>query len=207
MTRTKEKKVKARYGDQMVPRSFANLATQIYRFKRTTTLPTLIQQSATAEVDGAYAYSLSSVPDASDFTALFDQYRISSVRVTFRPITTFNNFLAGNSALPPQLYTAIDYNDGTLVSIADLQQYQSCKVTRFDQNQVRTFSPMIQLAANASGSAVLSVADSSRWIDTAQTSVFYYGLKYGISAGDGSQTVLQRWEVTVEYFLEFRIVQ
>lgn len=180
------------------------LANQTYKISRTVNGAD-ISQIAAATVMGSYNFKLSDLPTPTDFTNLFDQYKLVAAKIKFRPrfnMATVTNITA---AIFPRLLTVIDYDDSTnLTVITDALQYQTLKETRFDQDHVRLLKPRMALAAYGAGVFTAFANQGNQWIDVASTTVEHYGVKFIIEAGVVGQTSLQTWAVEIEYFFEFR---
>jgi len=123
-------------------------------------------------ISGAYSVTLASIPGYTEFTALFDQYRIIQVTIQFSPINV------GAVALP--IISVIDYDDANVPSTADeLRQYQTLRTVTGTQYFERTFTPRIAMAAYGNGVFNSFATQSpSIWLDSASSSIPYYGLKY-----------------------------
>jgi hypothetical protein len=170
---------------------------KIYPFVRSVELGTIIP-SVTVETDGAYAFSLGSLPDYTEFTALFDTYRITSVRLCFYPL-----FLDTSATVPyPPIHTVIDYDDNNTLAITILNEYDSLQVVQIGQFFERTLTPRIASAAYGAGAFTSYMQPKAKtWIDCASPNVTHYGLKYAIGIAGAANAV---WQVTAHYSLEFR---
>jgi len=196
-------------GDVMfIPRGFAreNLVNQTYRFRRSVINGT-VQQAAGSDTLGSFSFTLGAIQGNSEWTNLFDQYKICLVRVVLRPLFNFAQIVALSTDVFPPLCSVIDYDDATAISNVLLSQYQSYKQTRFDKDHVRSIKPRVAMAAYGSGVFASFANQGDQWIDCASTAVVHYGLKYCIQAGHIGQTALQAWSVETEYFLKFRQVR
>ncbi len=154
-----------------------------------------IVASAGADVTGALYFTLDSVAGSSDFTSLYDQYRIAGVEVEL--------FWGTDALTPGQIYLAPDYDDATTVSVANLLQYSACKRFPIGKN---IFLRMDRLACDlsvygTSGSAPGRVVYNP-WLDCGKPDVQHFGLKYGIPAGPNFTAT-----VMVRYKLQFRQVR
>jgi len=193
------------FGDIAVPRLFIKLAGQIYRIKR------IVFDSNVSQVAGvpnlvAVNYRLSALPNAAEFTALFDQFRIDCVRTTFRPAFNAGQVIAVATALYPDLLTVIDLNDSNSpAALADMYEYQTLKVTGPFEKHSRCFKPKWSTTSYTGSFSGFAPMDG--WVDCASSTTQWYGLKIGVLAGAASQTLLQRWEVQHEYYMSFRNVQ
>lgn len=113
----------------------ANLGADVHYFSRwvravdTTTLST-----ALTEVSHSYLFRLSDVDNVSDFTNLFDNYRIIGVKLTFRLMTNpdSSNFLNSTvftqgANFYPKLWWSFDNDDGTSLSVAQIRERNNAK--------------------------------------------------------------------------------
>lgn len=201
---------RASTGDVMrLPKVWCDLPNsgKIWRFRRTVDGAD-INQIAGGLVFGSYIFKLSQVDVPTEFSSLFDQYRFSYVKLTFRPRFNFAALAVNGNQIDPRLYTVIDYDDGTnLTALAGARQYQTLLETRFDQDHVRFIKPHSSVASYASG--VFTSFDNvvDRWHDLAYPDIEHYGIKFVIEAGGGAQTNLQAWSVQLDYYLEFKTVR
>jgi hypothetical protein len=196
------------YGDILVvPNVFSRkvMADLVYRFRRTST-GSDISQTAGADNNGAYNFVLSAVPGYTEFTSLFDQYRIVMVRVVWRPRWNFSAISSSASDINPLFISVIDYDDSSTLTITQMLNYPSYKETRFDQDHARCIAPHLALGAY-SGTFTGFSNLPPLWIDCASPGVQHYGIKYSIPGGVIGQTALMDYSTEVEYFLEFRQVR
>jgi hypothetical protein len=151
------------------------------------------------------APSLSSLDQASTYTALFDQYKIAKVTHTFRPQFNKANFSAATD-LVPLIYTVIDYDDTAVVGEAGLRQYQTCQLHECERFSV-TYTPHVANALSGGGVFTSYGNIPAQWIDCNSGSVVHYGLKVGITAGNSGQTNLQKWELITYIEIHFKNVR
>lgn len=94
---------------------------------------------------GAIEFRLNELPDFSDFTNLFDKYRIKGVQITIVP--RVNSYDANPNATlvgMPMVHTAIDYNDSTApANVQELMQYDTYKRTQGFSPHTRYFKPRV----------------------------------------------------------------
>ncbi|QDJ95220.1 capsid protein [Capybara virus 7_cap1_536] len=176
---------------------------KVYAFCRRVA-PVALTSSNTGTQLG-YTFALSTLPNYTEFTSLFDQYKIVALKVLFLPrvdnnpaVSTTTNFNPGN------IYYAIDYDDSITTDVNAILQYQGHKIVRGDQPfSVYIRSPKV---ANAiySGTAFTSYGNTTAWLDVASPSVPHYGLKLAwTSATDGVFT----YDVTTMLYLRFKNVR
>jgi hypothetical protein len=156
-----------------------------------------ITSSATAEVDGSVAVTLGGFPDFSDFTNLFDAYRIAQVSVEFYPLfldtTATTNY--------PPIATVIDYDDASSTSYSLLQEYDSLQIVNTGVYFERTFIPRIASAVYSGAFTSFAQSKGLTWIDAASTGVIHYGLKYALPEAGAANPV---WSVTVHAIIQCR---
>jgi hypothetical protein len=132
-------------------------------------------------IDQGYgvAFTLADLPSSSEFTALFDQYRINWVEYTFTLKTPFN-------ALPasPLIYVAEDHDDSSPPSRTFVNERQGCKVLSFgiDRNRitVRVVPTVVNQVYQSAVASGYSRMEPGTWLDCSYPSVPHYGLKYFI---------------------------
>lgn len=151
----------------------------------------------------AYNFSLNDVPNVSEFTTLYDVYKINAVKITFRPQMTDNVSLSSinNAAASNRFFTAIDYNDSVSpTSIDEIRQYQSCKVTGLLRTHKRYFRPRIM-----DSSSVYS--PGNKWLNTATTSTNYFGLKVAVEPTQSTIATSMTYSIECTYYLSFKNVK
>lgn len=101
---------------------------KVYSFIRNIEQGTVVTTSITVPAFGALNVTLGNFPGATDFTTLFDQYRISRLEIWLYaqpPATGTTNSLLGS-----RFCSVIDYDDSTtLASVAQATEYQTCIMT------------------------------------------------------------------------------
>lgn len=127
-------------------------------------------------------YSLNQLPSYTDFTALFDQYRVDKIRVTFYPRQNVTNGTfpspTNDTVQSCQVFSVIDYDDGTApTALTDILQYQNLKTTRGLRVHSRTFKPGVEIAQTNNGTIAGSMVKKSPWLDCTVASVWHNGLK------------------------------
>jgi hypothetical protein len=169
---------------------------KIFTFVRKVDLG-IISPSVTVETDGAYSFTLNALPDYTEFTALFDNYRIIGVKINFMPLFTDTS---ATVAYPP-IRTAIDYDDSAATTLAQLEEYDSCLASYTGQFFQRTLVPRLAVAAYAAGVFTSFAQRTYQWIDCASPGVILYGLKYAIPVAGAANQV---WSVNADYMLQFK---
>jgi hypothetical protein len=128
----------------------------------------------TSTVSNTFAgtfFALSSMNDASEYAAVFDQYRIMAVEITIMPSTQTVAGLTGH------LLSAVDYDDVAAVTPALNAQKGTVIISNLQDTIVRSFTPKIAIAAYSGAFTAYSVGPAQTWINTASTTVQHYGHK------------------------------
>lgn len=183
-----------------IARSLVSGGTQVHTFKRSLYLSSAISVT-TANVYGAYAFLLNDLPNASEFTALFDQYRINSIR--WRLIPRGSSAEAGTNNNVGKIFTVLDYDDNTApASIDTLMQYPGVKTTRTTSDHTRVLRPAFATPQYVSA---ISTAYGARrgWLDCDYTTVPHYGVKYAIQGTAGAQV----FDLQIDYSVSFKGVR
>lgn len=193
------------------------IGNKIYRFHRTTDGGQItsinsrfIQQVNVPTYNGVY-FKLSDLPNYAEFTALFDQYRITRISISFLPMSNCNILSAitsSDTGNPGIFGTVLDFDDANApTTLAELQQYQTFSYQPAVTRRVhrRSFKPRIASAVYAG--AFTSFANMKDiWIDVASPNVQYYGLKYYMDQYDAITTP-QIYQVMATYYVQFRQVR
>jgi hypothetical protein len=179
------------------------LENQVFTIVQTTAEYSLIQQPIVPTFL-AFNFSLDQLPQYTSFTTLFDQYKFSEVQVIIRPQYNANPMQVSGTNKVPLLYTVIDYDDNATPStIAQLEEYGNCQISEYETVSAR-FTPHMAIAAY-DGSVFTSFANKTAdWIDAAYPAVKHYGVKMGCGPGFTGQTLLQAYDVSVRYKIQFR---
>lgn len=121
------------------------------------------------------------MPSFTEFTSLYDQYRIDYVECQFISSNTNSSTGSVNTSLPI-MYIAKDYDDSNAAAVTDLLQYSTCKYAQLGQRNnsdgIFKFSvkPNVDLAVY--NGAVSGYARSKPiFMDCASYNVPHYGVK------------------------------
>lgn len=190
-----------------------SILPKVYGFKRTCELDNFVIAASAAGSTKTYNFYLSQLPSYTEFTTLFDQYRIMAVKVTFYPPFNVAFNTASNVAEPVgEFYSVVDYDGGntSTVTLATMTQYQNLRRTYFNKPHTRYFKPRAYqygVMDGASSFGGYTTMSHKSWFDVASPSIRYYGLYVG---WDQSQVDLTRQttiRVTATYYLQFKQVR
>jgi len=143
-----------------------------YQFSQSLNLGTLYSTSVTAPTSNGFSFGTGNISQFSNFAAIFDQYRFSSVEVWVVPLSSAS---LGSDSIG-FLYSALDYDSAAPVTTTVIAQRTDVMVTTHTQGHYRRFVPHVAVAAY-SGSAFTQFAnEQAPWIDCISAGVQHYGL-------------------------------
>jgi hypothetical protein len=167
-----------------------------------------ILSSNSAPVFGAYAFKLSDFPNYTEFSALYDQFRITSVDVQFLHLTTAitNTNSAGSIVIAcPRFLSVLDYDGATApASLDELRQYNNCIAVNADTSYIRSFIPA-SLSIEYIGVTNGYSPQFGKWHDVAYSTIPHYGLRYALdNTAIAGPNASFGYNVEVTMHLEFR---
>lgn len=135
----------------------------------------------------AFSFAISDLPNSTEFTNLYDHYKLGMVEMIFELVTSsFTASPVESNALPTILITP-DYDNATAPgSISVIQQYGQCERFTFSASKP-TFSRRIvprfptAVVATTGGVIVGAGVATPGFLDCSYSSVPHYGLKFWIS--------------------------
>lgn len=157
-------------------------------------------------------FRLEDLPENSEFSALFDAYRITKVDLTFIPsgnVSDIGNTYADASQLPnqiPTLYIAPDYDNAPASPDArNLLERGNMKMLYLDKP--RTFSVVPKVSTNVYNGATgvgYAEAKPKQWIDCAYPGVDHNGVVWFLN----NTSVPKGWrcDIFAKFHLEFKQV-
>jgi len=157
-----------------------------------------------------YDTQLAYLPNSTEFTNLFDCYRINSVTLRFdwsrNSADLSGTSIISSSVNPaPLMYSVLDYDDNvSLANSQAAQQYGTCKLHNFAANPTyqRTFTPLP--AINYYKSAIATSygrPKGPQWIDTGSPDTPHYGLKVVVFLSETSS--VNSGVIYVQYTVNF----
>lgn len=151
---------------------------KVYSFCRSAQVLVLNYQTISAS-GYSLAISLNSFTANSDFTSLFEQYRIAQLTFKFIPQVAF----VSSTPVPP-LYTWIDQDDDSApTSLDEGMQKETLRVSPPGQYLERNFIPQLSqdgLVSTNPAVSGYSAPSNNLWVDNVSNNVKYYGIKMWI---------------------------
>lgn len=197
------RKVAGRRRRLAVPRPM-RMRAPVYSFKRTQ--ETTITAIATNVTYGSITFNLQSLPSYTDFTALYDQYRILGIRAMFVPRTTANAQGANERGT---FHSVIDYDDNQApAAVYPLLEYQSHKRTPNTVIHKRYWKPTVLvpafLASGTTGTSFGYSPKAGQWLDMAMPNIPHYGIKFAIENNDDQP---MNYDCFYTFYCQFRCVR
>ncbi len=181
-TRTPMKSNNKRGAQGKVPQ---NKSSQfpIYKFKRHVEMDTVYAGADGADTFQTYYFGLSQLPGYNEFSALFDQYRITKVDLEWLPVLTnysANNFTTTATPASLRIFSVIDYNSvPTGSTINAMREYETCRVSQYFKGHKMSLKPKVVLDMDSGDN--LAQYDSEPWLSTGGTGIYYYGVKIAVN--------------------------
>lgn len=149
-----------------------------------------------------FNFSLNDLPNYTEFTALYDQYKINAVRFTMLPQQTQSISIGSvnNPIANARVFSAIDYNDGSApASVDELREYKTCKSTSILRPHKRyIYKPKY---VDTTGTT------RSGWVATSSPGLNYFGLKVACEPMLSSGTTNMSMRIECKYYLSFKNVK
>lgn len=169
---------------------------------------------------GFYALrnALQQLPNATEFTNLFDNYRIKRVKWKLlfnRNVAQTNSNLAGQGFITdgiPVIGWVVDYDDSDTPGSEDtLLQYNDYKVTNFDKPITIYYEPRTSgLAYTGPLTNGYIENKAGQWCDTSSPAIVHYGLKLMINGavdGDAQERNIGTVSVYCTMYCQFKNAQ
>lgn len=194
-----------------LPRSLTMRRMKIHSFKRTCHFTDITV--ANTAVKGHWFFKLSDLPDYTEFTNLFDFFRIKGIKLTIQPTYTGSPVDATESSIGfGSIHTAIERNDLSSFTGTELtlMQYDTYKRSRADRGHRRYFRPSTVNGEYASdGSAAGLSIEWNKWISNSTggsggVSTAYQGINYLFDANNVNKTV--EYKVYATYYIQCKSV-
>lgn len=183
-----------------IPRSISKPSEQIFSFKRKFEAAPISVASGAA-ISQVYSPSLGNIPSPTDFTNLFDMYKITGLSITIIPNTDMNNSVTNQRF---NLFSVIDYNDLNTVTVVQAEQYENCKRTISTKTHSRYFVPRIAITQTDVSATSFVASYESPWISTSNTNIAHGFLKVISDINPNAGTAY--FTVNVTMYMKFKNV-
>jgi len=157
--------------------------------------------------DGLAFFILQSLPDYTEFTALYDQYRVDKLVVHFIPNANVIDHSSSNLD-SGTLLTAVDFDGGaTGLTLTQFLSYESSQIHAHCVPAKITIQPRAELAAVNTGGTTVSSGlpnNANIWYDCSNTTVPFYGVRYATTAEAAATGYHTYYNIWVEAFVTFK---
>lgn len=189
------------------PSKVAKTKNQMVMYKNVNPNVRLIKRNANqgdincilnVETYGAFTFQLNNVPKVTDFTGLFDQYKINAISLTFYPqLSQSSSIVAVTSIQNARVFTAIDSNDAAIpTALNDIREYDNCEV----HAATEVFSVYIDKPKFVDATGALRTG----YISTASPGILHYGLKYAVETLNPGSAGTYVFHVEAVYYMSFK---
>lgn len=169
----------------------------------------------------AHSFTLNSLPAVTDFTALYDMYKITGIKIKITPFSTQSTLQEGvaghnNQAFSVIMHSLVDPDDSaafaaTAAGVDGMRQYPTYKTRNFLGNLgkpiTKYFVPRIAVGvADNTGAAASRMNSGPRYIDMVYLDVQHYAFKYMLELfiPDGATNCYVWWKAEAKYYLSCR---
>lgn len=143
-----------------------------------------------------------SLPGATEFTNLFDQYKVLSYTVEFRPRYSGTDYAYTPNNGIPTIYWIYDQDDSALLSVNALMEHPYVRSAQLIK-PVRITVKYPCVAAEVYSSAIATGYQTRKapWLDCNSNGVAHYGFKYMVQGQPGTNVMM---DIRVKWNLAFK---
>lgn len=196
----------------LVPKYRVN-RTLVHAFKRNVIMSPIVT-TTTGTYVGGYSFALANLPNFSDFSGLYDYYRLNMVimRIIYRGSNLSSMESANNAALGlPYMYYVIDRDDATTPATVDeVREYAAAKMHIFTGEKRACYIKLRPSLLTETYKSALSTSyqvKRASWLDLADSgNTPHYGIKLAIIVPVNSTQAYasQDFDVEVKYYFQMK---
>lgn len=179
---------------------------KIHYFTRHVDLGGFDITNGTSATYASYTFELNQIHNYTDFTAMYDSYRIKAVKLTFIPVTnvTFrsntSNLAVEGTAFSGRFFSCLDFNDSTTPSsVNQVREYKNAKWTPYTRIHKRFLYPKVLYRLDEN----VNVNATQPWIPTASANVEHYCVKVAFEHPSTSLTGTY-YTIEAKFYLAFK---
>lgn len=137
-----------------------------------------------------FGFSLSTLPDYTDFTRLFQTYEVTKIKINWKPeYTELTDAALVSNAINVNFNSCIDQTNATApTSVQEVIQYQTNKSTGITKQHVRNFMPAMLMDGTTPCSCYISTNSPNERL-------------YGIKVGVPPTGVAMTFRATITYWI------
>lgn len=154
---------------------------------------------------GGMSFTAADLPNFAILAASYDSYRFIGVTATFKTMFNVNEGINQPvSSYMGEFLTVIDYDDSNpITTIGKMRTYNNCVITSTLKDQHRSFQPKLAVGLYNTSSLFNSYGNTSMWIDSINSNVPNFGLKWAFT-GSSSTTQVPCYSLELKYAIQFR---
>lgn len=190
----------------------------LHSYIRWATPDTLSINVGASQGNYSKAFALSETINASELTALYDQYQVVGVKLMFKLMnnpdgaSTVPNTGASSSGqqannMYPKLWFSRDYDNISTETVDELRQRNTTKCKVMRPNSMISFyiRPALRNQVYLDGVTTATSPIWKQWLDCSNSTVPYYGCKFAFDC-EGINVTNQSYQFRVEYkyYLKFK---
>lgn len=208
--RVRARRSYARRSTAIAPRKALNINKNPVSYHREYNYGNVVIAAGANSLFNAYSFTLQQlVPNYTEFSALFDQYRLRCLVFKIRMVRSPEaGATSTNGQYYPDIYCAVDHDDATIPPNVDsVMQYGKVKSGILKPNYWFKYKcyPTPSTTVYRGVTAAYMPVKINQWIDLAYSDVPFYGIKLAIDAGSvGAQTANMEFEVRIWSKWEFK---
>lgn len=178
------------------------ITRQVHRFVRGVAMQTISGNAAFAPFQSVLGATLDACLNHTEFTNLYDQFRIDWVKAQFY-LRIDPSAQVAASASYPRIYWFRDYDDQGLASLNDVRENSKGKRAILHPNRPVTiwFKPNVLSEIYRTAVTTGYSPKFSQWIDCSVPNLVHYGIKYAI---DDLTNTNYRVDLEIQYGLSMR---
>jgi hypothetical protein len=184
----------------------------LHHYKRWATPANISLLGPMTASSGSFVMSLSDVRNPSELTALYDQYKITGVKIRFKltsdpnGIHRTNTVMANSANIYPKLLVVRDYDDNATETPNEMRERNNTKMYVLRPNSfIDIFiRPAVRNQLYLDGVTTASSPLWGQWLDCSSTQVPHYGIKYSLDY-EGFN-ISQQFDLSIEkcYYISFK---
>lgn len=165
----------------------------------------------------SYYSSLTNIPNVTEFTNLFDQYKIDKVTHKIMPYSTMSvgNNAAGTTAPAVIVHWVLDHDEATIpvsgeTGIAELEQYPGYRKKNINSTPngiTISYRPRAAQAVYQGAFTAYAEVPKNTWMNCSNSTIQYYGLKMVIEGLQGAVASYTGFRFETTYDISFKGVR
>lgn len=164
--------------------SKVNLKRQVHYFSRKLSLGSIVSANLNVPTLTSLTFRLSDVPNVGEFSSLFDQFKLTYVKLMFKLNQDPSSQPATNSFYPT-MYHSVDHDDAVAPSsLNDMREHGRTRMSVLRPNRYTVVkvkpSVLFEAARNPGAGTTTYCPKWRQWVDMAHTDTLHYGLKYAL---------------------------